>query len=41
MASVELNWELSWYEEAEMLWWEQNPNGTEAEFEVAFYGEQK
>jgi hypothetical protein len=35
--AVELNWGLTWIEQAEMDWWEANPTATEAEFEAAFY----
>ena len=35
--TIELNWELTWFEQAEMEWWEANPAATEAEFEAAFY----
>lgn len=35
---LELNWEFSWYELAEMEWWELNPTATDSEFESAFYG---
>ena len=34
---IELNWELSWFEEQELAWWEANPSATEAEFEEQFY----
>ena len=34
---LEMNWELSWVELAEMEWWELNPTATDAEFESAFY----
>ena len=34
---LELNWEFSWYELAEMEWWEAHPNATEAEFESSFF----
>lgn len=33
--TVELNWEFSWIELAEMEWWETHPNATEEEFHVA------
>jgi hypothetical protein len=39
MTTIELDWNLSWFEQAEMDWWEANPTATEAEFEAAFYGE--
>jgi len=35
--TVDINWNLSWIEQAEMDWWEANPTATEAEFEEAFY----
>ena len=35
---IEIDWELSWIELAEMEWWENNPNATQSEFESAFYG---
>lgn len=38
MNTVELDWEFSWIELAEMSWWEAHPNATEADFEAAFYG---
>ena len=39
MTNIELDWNLSWVELAEMAWWEANPTATEAEFEAAFYVE--
>lgn len=37
MENVVIDWELSWYELAEMEWWEAHPNATEAEFESSFF----
>ena len=39
MMTIELDWNLSWFEQEEMDWWEANPTATEAEFESTFYGE--
>lgn len=41
MNTFELDWQFSWIELAEMAWWEENPNGTEDEFEswLGFGGE--
>ena len=35
--TIEMNWELSWIELAEMEWWENNPTGTQSEFEYHFW----
>lgn len=35
---MKLYWDLSWFELAEMEWWQANPEATEAEFEAAFHG---
>ena len=37
MNAIEVNWELTWIEQAEMEWWEAHPTATEAEFEAAFF----
>jgi hypothetical protein len=37
MENVVIDWELSWYELAEMEWWKAHPNATEAEFEASFF----
>ena len=35
--NVEIDFELSWIEIEEMTWWEENPTGTDEEFEAEFY----
>ena len=35
--TIEMNWELSLIELAEMEWWENNPNATQTEFQYHFW----
>lgn len=35
---IEIEWDIPEWLQAEMDWWENNPNATQSEFESAFYG---
>jgi hypothetical protein len=37
MQELTVEWNLTWYELAEMAWWEQNPTATQQDFEREFY----
>ena len=34
---IELNWEMTWFEQAEQDWWDANPTASDADFEKEIF----